>query len=53
MSFEAKDYPINEIFTRSVFDIPRNQRKYVWKEDNWRDMFEDVIFSISEKNRTL
>lgn len=49
MSFEAKDYPISEILNRAVFDIPRNQRRYVWEKDNWQDLFEDVIFSITEK----
>ena len=29
MSFDAKDYSISEILTKSVFDIPRNQRRYV------------------------
>lgn len=31
MSFEAKDYPISDILNKVVFDIPRNQRRYVWK----------------------
>ena len=29
MSFEAKDYPISDILNKAVFDIPRNQRRYV------------------------
>lgn len=48
MSFEAKDYPISDILNKAVFDIPRNQRRYVWKKENWNDLFEDIIFSISE-----
>lgn len=49
MSFEAKDYPISDILNKAVFDIPRNQRRYVWKKDNWSDLYEDAIFSITQK----
>ena len=48
MSFEAKDYPISDILNKAVFDIPRNQRRYVWKKSSWQDLFEDVLFSITE-----
>ena len=48
MSFEAKDYPIGDILNKAVFDIPRNQRRYVWEKDNWGDLFEDLVFSISQ-----
>ena len=47
MSFEAKDYPISDILNKVVFDIPRNQRRYVWKKSSWQDLFEDVLFSIT------
>lgn len=49
MSFEAKDYPVSDILNKAVFDIPRNQRRYVWNKSNWQDLFEDVLFSITEK----
>lgn len=49
MSFEAKDYPVSDILTKAVFDIPRNQRRYVWKKENWQDIYEDIVFSITEK----
>ena len=39
MSFEAKDYPISDILNKAVFDIPRNQRRYVWKKSSWQDLF--------------
>lgn len=48
MAFEAKDYPIGEILNKSVFSIPRNQRRYVWARENWDDLFEDLLFSISQ-----
>ena len=49
MSFEAKNYPISDILNKAVFDIPRNQRRYVWKKNSWQDLFEDVLFSIAER----
>lgn len=48
MSFEAKDYPISDILNKAVFDIPRNQRRYVWKKENWDELFEDLTFSIAQ-----
>ena len=49
MSFEAKDYSISDILNKTVFDIPRNQRRYVWRKSSWQDLFEDVLFSITER----
>lgn len=48
MVFEAKDYAISDILNKSVFDIPRNQRRYVWKKPHWQDLYEDIVFSITE-----
>lgn len=49
MSFEAKNYPIGDILKDSIFQIPRNQRRYVWENQHWQDIYEDIIFSISER----
>ena len=48
MSFEAKDYPISDILNKAVFEIPRNQRRYVWKKEHWQDLFDDLVFAIGE-----
>lgn len=48
MAFEAKDYAISDILNKSVFEIPRNQRRYVWKKPHWQDLYEDIVFSITE-----
>ena len=48
MAFEAKDYAISDILNKSVFDIPRNQRRYVWKKPHWQDLYEDIGFSITK-----
>ena len=31
--------------------IPRNQRRYVWTTDNWKDILEDLDFSIKNPSR--
>lgn len=49
MPFAAKEHSIGDVLTKAVFDIPRNQRRYVWKKENWQDLFEDIVFSINEK----
>lgn len=48
MAFEAKDYAIGDILNKSVFDILRNQRRYVWKKAHWQDRYEDIVFFIAE-----
>ncbi len=45
MSFDAHDKQIGEILNRAVFDIPRNQRRYVWNRNNWKELLEDIVFS--------
>lgn len=45
MPFDAHDKQIGEILNRTVFNIPRNQRRYVWTENNWKELLEDVVFS--------
>ena len=50
MSFEAKDYSIGDVLSKSVFNIPRNQRRYVWNKENWQELCEDIVFSIEGQN---
>ncbi len=45
MAFDAHDRQIGEILNRAVFDIPRNQRRYVWSRNNWKELLDDIIFS--------
>lgn len=48
MSFDAHDKQIGEILNRAVFDIPRNQRRYVWTRNNWKELLEDIVFSCKK-----
>lgn len=48
MSFDAHDKQIGEVLNRAVFDIPRNQRRYVWTRNNWKELLEDIVFSCKK-----
>lgn len=51
MSFSASQNNINEILSRnSEYLIPKNQRKYVWGESEWAELFEDVFLIDQTKN---
>ena len=51
MSFDAKDYPFSDILSKAVYSIPRNQRRYVWKQDNWKELLEDVVTVANTQGR--
>ena len=45
MSFVAHEEKIRKIFAGDTrFEIPRNQRKYVWEEKQWRELLGDIIY---------
>lgn len=48
MGFEAQNKMVGDILNKSVFKIPRNQRRYVWAESNWKDFIDDIIFSCKQ-----
>lgn len=45
MSFIANVKKISKLLNDAIYIIPRNQREYIWKDDNWNDLLEDVKFS--------
>lgn len=49
MSFDAKPLQIKSLFTKHIFTIPRNQRRYVWNKENWSELYEDLKFLIENK----
>lgn len=52
MAFKSDDKNISGLLDRRVvFLIPRNQRRYVWTSDNWKDVLEDLDFSIKNPLR--
>ena len=47
MAFEAKEDKIYSLLNDSIFDIPRNQRIYVWKSNNmWSCHSDDLSFVL-------
>lgn len=49
MAFNSEEKKVGGILEKRVYQIPRNQRRYVWKEDNWKDLLDDLKFSIAGK----
>lgn len=46
MGFKAEQKCVFDLFTRKTYSIPRNQRRYVWQQQNWEELFEDIQYSI-------
>lgn len=44
MAFEAHQHQISFLLGKKIYSIPRNQRKYVWSIENWKDLLEDLDF---------
>ena len=50
MSFDAHEEKIRTIFSGDTqFKTPRNQRKYVWEEKQWRELLGDIEYSKKRK----
>lgn len=50
MAFEARDTIISELLSKSIFEIPRNQRRYVWNQHNWKELMEDILFTTKSQS---
>ena len=51
MSFSASQKSVNELLSRNCsYLIPKNQRKYVWGETEWSELFEDVFLIEQSSN---
>lgn len=46
MSFEAKEKSVDKLLNDAIYHIPRNQRRYVWSNQNWNDLYEDVLLVV-------
>lgn len=44
MAFQARQQQISFLLGKKVYYIPRNQRKYVWGIENWKNLLEDLDF---------
>lgn len=43
MAFEAKEMTVDKLLNDAIYLIPRNQRRYVWTNQNWVDMYDDIL----------
>ena len=50
MSFKATEKTIDKLFSDNIFQIPRNQRKYVWNKNNWNELLGDLEFSAKDSS---
>lgn len=50
MAFSAEQRPISKLLNDCILEIPRNQRHYVWKKDNWQDLLSDINFIVKNKD---
>lgn len=51
MSFAAHEEKIKNILAGdNRFIIPRNQRRYVWDEKQWRELIGDIIYIKNRKD---
>lgn len=42
MSLSSVDSNISDLLNNKSFIVPQNQRKYVWKRNNWEELIEDI-----------
>lgn len=51
MAFDAQQKKINDVLSGDVkYVIPRYQRKYVWQEKQWRELFDDIKYCLDVTN---
>ena len=50
MSFDAKNTAVRNLFSNNLYRIPRNQRLYVWNKENWKELFNDIAFSVENES---
>ena len=47
MAFDAEQRKMNDILSGDFkYIIPRYQRKYVWQEKQWRELFDDIKYCL-------
>lgn len=44
--FKAEEKRIFDLFNRQLYQIPRNQRRYVWSQKNWEELYDDLVYSM-------
>ena len=39
----AKEHSLRFLCDEKILEIPFFQRAYIWKDDNWKDLLEDLL----------
>lgn len=54
MAFTTENRSISDIFQRSAqYIVPRYQRTYVWNKVNWKELWNDLTFTIKNSNQNI
>ena len=54
MAFTTENRSISDIFQRSAqYVVPRYQRTYVWNKVNWKELWNDLTFTIKNSNQNI
>lgn len=49
MAFDARNKFVYDLFSQALYNVPRNQRRYVWDKRNWQELFDDISFVVEGK----
>lgn len=49
MGLNAEDKRVYDLLNDKMYIVSPNQRKYVWKSNNWQELLDDLILVYSEK----
>ncbi|NLG04608.1 MAG: DUF262 domain-containing protein [Clostridia bacterium] len=49
MGFGSDDKKVYDLLNDKMFIVAANQRKYVWNQNNWREMLEDIDLVFENK----
>jgi hypothetical protein len=55
MGFKALEQTVYNLLNDKIYEVPKNQRKYVWKKNNWEELFSDLHYNVNrpEKNHFI
>ncbi len=51
MGFKALEQTVYNLLNDKIYEIPKNQRKYVWKKNNWEELFSDLNYNVNRPDK--
>lgn len=49
MGLQASDSAVYKLLSEKMYSVPSNQRKYVWKANNWSELLDDIKLILKER----